>query len=313
LISVPLTVTARNEASAIGACLKSLLASARHAEHHVGVRIEPWVVLDDCTDATETIARARGVTCVSSSGGKLEAQRRGLRPGPFQIFSDADVTMTEETLSAICQAMLGDPNLEVAFPPKLPLFPRRRTPLAHALHVYNLRRGFSSQRSWFSGKLFAIRRWRAPAPVEIATRAAALGDSAFYDYAAPLTVDDVFLSRSVVHEHGPHALRETEHGLVYFRAPETWLGMYRYYRRMRRELERLDALFPETRATHRRYGTRRPDLLRTATLRERAAWWTFESALSFCRAAYVGERFYRERLGGAHLDPWAPIAETKEL
>ncbi len=312
MIAIPLTITAKNEERALGACLDSLLASIESAEGELGVRIEPLVVLDECTDRTGEVARARGVRCVISAGGKVEAQRRGLRPGPFQLFSDADITVTEDTLLALCEAMLEDETLRVAHPPKTPLPPLRQTPIARALHVYNLRRGFSSQRSWFSGKLFAIRDWAIPTHAELAIRATQLPRSAFYDYAGCMRVDDVFLSRKALLDGGPGSIRETTRGLVRFRAPETLLGMYRYYRRLRRELERMDALFPETRDVHRAFGSRHPDLLHASPFLERAAWHLFQTVLLGCRAAYVAERIYYERLSSAPLEPWPAIAETKE-
>jgi glycosyl transferase family 2 len=299
--AIPLVITARDEARSIGACLDALLAAAAIAEARCAIRIAPLVVLDDCRDETGAIAAARGVRCITSSGGKVAAQRAGLCEAPFHLFSDADITVAPDTLAALCDAMLGDPALAVAFPPKQPVPPRGRTALARALHIYNARRGFSSERSWFSGKLFAIRRWAIPDAHELAHRAATLRPSRFYDYAAPLRVDDIYLSRAVA------PLRETAAGTVWFRAPETLRGMYRYYRRMRRELERIDALFPETRSA----PPRKPDLLATASRDERRAWQLFQLALAGCRLAYRAERVACDRLGMAPGDPWPVIAETK--
>jgi glycosyltransferase involved in cell wall biosynthesis len=307
VIAIPVVVTARDEARAIGACLDSLLAAARVAEARHPVRLELVVALDDCRDATAEIAASRGVRCLACTGGKVEAQRAGLSEAPFHIFSDADIAVAPDTLAALCAVMLAEPHVEVAFPPKSPLPPHSSSALARALHVYNARRGFSAQRTWFSGKLFAIRRWEIPDAREIARRACALPASRFYDLAAPLRVDDIYLSRRVVSEHGPRALRETDAGEVRFRAPETWVGMYRYYRRMRRELERIDALFPESRHA---FGTRRADLA-GASPAERRAWRVFQLALAGCRVAYRAERLACDRLGFAPGDPWPAIPETK--
>jgi hypothetical protein len=300
---VPLTIAARNEQRALGPCLDSYLRAVAIAEARLAIHIEPLVVLDDTTDRSGEVAASRGVRTLRSTGGKIEAQRAGSRSGPFQLFGDADIAVAPDTLLALCTAMLDDDRLWVAFPDKQPLPPVRRTPLARALHVYNARRGFSSARAWFSGKLFAIRAWHAPAASEITRRARALPPSRFHDFAAPLSVDDVYLSRRVVHDHGAAALRETS-GVVWFRAPETWLGMYRYYRRMRRELERIDRLFPELGA----HGSREPDLLAAAPRDERRAWHVFTTALAVCRLAYRVERVV-----GRASDPWPAIAETKQL
>lgn len=310
-IAIPLAITARDEARAIGRCLDSLARAIAIAEARLPIAIAPLVVLDDTTDATGAIAAARGVPAIRSTGGKVEAQRAGLRPGPFNVFADADIVVAPDTLAALCEAMLDEPRLAIAVPPKHPLPPRRRwSPLARALHVYNARRGFSAQRTWFSGKLFAIRAWAMPDAREIARRARALPARPFAGYGEPLRVDDIYLSRAIVHAHGPDAIRETARGALWFRAPETLGGMYRYYRRMRRELERIDALFPELAPTQRAYGTRRATLA-GASVGARAAYGTFQVALAACRVAYRAERFAVDRLGVPAGDPWPAIAETK--
>jgi hypothetical protein len=308
VLTIPLSVTARDEERALGPCLDSLLAAIAVAESRLGVRIDPLVVLDDTHDGSAAVAASRGVRAIASRGGKVEAQRAALRDGPFHVFSDADIVVDRDTVAAVCEAMLGDDRVAVAFPAKQPLPARSASPLARALHVYNARRGFSSARAWFSGKLFAIRGWHVPDASEVARRAAGLAASRFYALAEPLAVDDIYLSRRALHDHGADALRETA-GCAWFRAPETWRGMYRYYRRMRRELERVDRLFPELAAP----PPRSPDLLATASAGERRAWRVFSAALAACRLAYRLERLATDRLGLPPRDPWPAIAETKQL
>jgi len=311
VVRVPLVVCARNEEAALGACLDSLDAARAWAEARLDVRFDVRVVLDDTTDGSEQVARARGVRVERSSGGKVEAQRRGADAGaPFVIFSDADIAVERDTLHALARLMLDDPSVAIAHPPKRPVPPARRTALADAIHSYNLHRGFSAERTWFSGKLFAIRAWSMPTRAELAPRLAALAP---FLRDGALRVDDIYLSRATIAAHGVAAIRETGAGCVWFRAPETWRGMYRYYRRMRLELERLELLFPEWRALHRRYGVRRVDAQLIARLdaRERRLWTLFRAALAACRVAYVAERAYHRRLARAPGDDWRPIEETK--
>jgi hypothetical protein len=107
-------------------------------------------------------------------------------------------------------------------------------------------------------------------------------------------------------------LVETPMGEVFFRPPETLAGMYRYYLRLRRELERTDALFPETRDVHRRFGSRTPDLLARAGVGDRIAWTVFHACLSLCRVRYRADRFLQRHGRGGVRDAWQPIPETKE-
>ncbi len=307
---VPVTIAAKNEAQALGPCLDALLIAARYAAER-GIVCELLVVLDDCTDDTEAVARARGVRTIRASGGKVEAQRAGLRDGPFGVFVDADVLLTPPTLAALVEAMLAAPGAVVAFPPRRPLPPVARGWLAWALHVYNRERGFSSQRTWFNGKCFAMRGWSVPTRAELADRIARLPVDRFHDYAAGLRIDDIYLSRRVVAEHGPAALIETRAGCVVYRAPETWRGMYRYYRRMRMELDRVSALFPELDAAAARFGARRPDRLAAAPLAGRIAYGLFTLALAGCRVVYRLERAYYQRLARTTCPAWPPVEETK--
>jgi glycosyltransferase involved in cell wall biosynthesis len=310
---IPLVIAARNEERALGACLDSLLASAAHAERHAGIRFDFRVILDDCTDATAAVAASRGVRTLVSSGGKVEAQRRGLVAGaPFHVFADADIAVEPATLLALVGAM-ADPSVEVACPPRRPLAPAQRTPIARAIHVYNAHRGFSAQRTWFNGKLFAIRRWAIPTLAELGPRLAKLPRDRFYQAHRGLRVDDVYLSRTIAREHGPGAIRETSEGTLWFRPPETLRGMYRYFRRMRMELERLDRLFPETRATHEKHGIRRTDAaaVARATTEERRLFRLFQAAIKGCELVYAAERAFYLHLARSPCEDWSPIDETK--
>ncbi|HUB05377.1 MAG TPA: hypothetical protein VMB50_00160 [Myxococcales bacterium] len=307
----PLTIAARDEERSIGACLDSVLAAIAWAQARLPVTIEPLVVLDDCTDGTERAVRARGVPCVSSTGGKVEAQRRGLRPGDAAIFTDADIVLERETLAAMLNLLLARPEVQVVSPPLVPLPPRRRGRLAHAVHVYNCNRGFSSQRTWFNGRCFALRRWAIPTPAELAPRVARLPHDAFYRFDEGLRVDDVHLSRQLAASHGASAFAETAVGRVHYRAPETLRGMYRYYRRLRRELERESLLFPELEPAHRRLGRRRADLLASASPGERLAYAEFQGWLLLCRVGYRVDRFVQRRLR-LRRNAWPAIAETKQ-
>lgn len=307
---VPVTIAAKNEEGCLGACLDALLASVEYAAAR-GIVCELLVVLDDCSDDTEGVARARGVRTLRASGGKVEAQRAGLREGPFCVFVDADVLVTPPTLAALVEAMRARPEVVVASPPRRPLPPVARGWLAWALHVYNRERGFSSQRFWFNGKCFAMRGWSVPTRAELAHRIARLPVDRFYDYAAGMRVDDIYLSRMVVAAAGPSGLTETDEGCVVYRAPETWRGMYRYYRRMRMEFERVSALFPELDAAAARYGERRADRLATAPLAGRVAYGTFTLALAVCMGLYRLERAYYQRFARTNCPAWPPVEETK--
>lgn len=317
-LAIPVIVCAKNEGRTIGRTLEALVRGRALARNAFAIEI--CVVLDDTTDDSECVVRRfDDVVVLRSTGGKVEAQRAGLhamraRAGtkePWAVFCDGDVIPSDDALDALCSLLAERPGVRVATCALEPLAPHSRGPLAAALHTYNRRRGFSSSRTWFNGKLFAIREWHVPTKDDLATRAAALPDDPFYDFTAGLVVDDIFLSRMVVMEQGASAIAEAASGVVRYRAPESLRGMNRYYRRMRRELERLDRLFPETTAAHRRFGRRAPDLLADSPLEEKVHHALFSAALLACRAAYVTERAWVRHVRRSPRAWWTPIEETK--
>lgn len=304
-------VTARNEEACIAATLRSLLESAAYAEAKGVACFEFVAVLDECTDGTEAVVRGfPQVRILHSRGGLIEAQRHLARCQPFVIYSDADLLVEREVLAELAAAMLAAPALQVAYPCKRPLPPSRRGLMAAALYAYNRVEGFQTRRAYFNGKLFAIRDWRAPTLADLSTRLASLPEDRFYDYHAGLRVDDIWLSRDILARHGPAALREVAHVCIHYRPPETFTGMYRMYLRMRREIERLDRMFPESIPAHQPRGF---DVAayRAAPWRDRLLWHVFQVALRVCRWRYVLERFYYQSLSSTPISAWKPVHESK--
>jgi len=311
---VPLAVTARNEERTIGQCLESLVAAVERAEAELPLRFDLVVVLDECRDGTGDIARSFSrVRTIESRGGIVEAQRTVAGRKPFVIFSDADILVDPGTVSALVSTLLEHPEVQVAYPRKLPIPPRRCSLLARALYAYNLHDGFQTARSYFNGKFFAIRDWRVPALEDLQERLRRLPVDRFYDYHSGMRVDDIYLSRDILTRYGPGAIREVEEGCIRYRPAETFRGMYRTYLRMRMEIERLNVLLPDTRPVHRTYGIRRHDraAFRRASRRDRWLWRYFQLALLVCRARYVMERFYYQRISLKERRPWEPVEESK--
>ena len=312
---VPVAVTAKNEERAIAACLESLRRAIDFAEARLPLRFDLLVVLNDCTDGTEAVVRRQGdIQVLHTTGGLIEAQRAIVRPAPFLVFSDADIFVEESALHGVAQVMLERPEVMVAYASKSPLPPRRRGLLAQALYVYNLRDGFQTRRRYFNGKFFAIRRWQVPSREELRRRIDGLPADRFYQLGDGVRADDIYLSRRILHEAGPEAIAEVHGARLWFRPPETLAGMYRYYRRMRMEIERLDLLFPELCTAHQRHGRRSYDWakVRRAPAGERWLWRLFRLVLLGCKLWYTAERFYYRHLSRKGCPAWPAIDESKQ-
>ncbi len=108
--------------------------------------------------------------------------------------------------------------------------------------------------------------------------------------------DDVWLSRWLLAQH-PAAIAHVDTDPVVFRPPSTMRGMSRTWRRLRRELDVVDRLFPELPAPGR---DRRVEL---RSLADRVALAVFTAALWACRvhAASVN----------VEDDNWLVVSESK--
>jgi hypothetical protein len=315
-MTIPIGITARNEARNILALLRSLRESAENAAAATGCAFTLHLLLNDNQDDTpRLVAAERDLTVWHTAGGIVAAQRafaeRFNEHAPFLIFSDADILVHRDAVAEITRAMLDDPALRVAYAVKYPIEPVRRTWLARALYLYNLREGYQTHRHYFNGQLFAIRRWHIPEVRELSWDARR--DNGFLNLGAGIRCDDIYLSREALRSAGPGAIRCLPSGIQY-RPPETLVGMYRKYQRMVLEIERLDCYFPRTVEVHRRWGRRRLDRakLAAAPLGEQLHYALFQAALLLCKAAYAVERIRYTHFSSRPCPTWLPVTETKE-
>ncbi len=316
MTTVPIGITARNEARNILALLRSLRAAVDHAARETGCAYELHLLLNDNQDETpQLVAAEPGLTVWHTKGGLVEAQRafadRFNRSAPFVIFSDADIVVDRDTVAQVTRAMLDDPALQVAYSDKHPIEPARRTPLARALYLYNLREGYQTHRNYFNGQFFAIRNWDIPTPDQLAW--APERDNGFLNLSAGIRCDDIYLSRELLGRVGPDAIRCVPAGVRY-RPPETLVGMFRKYQRMVLEIERLNCYFPRTVDIHNRWGRRRLDRakLAAAPVGEKLHYALFQAALLLCKAAYASQRIYYTHIASRPCPTWLPVSETKE-
>jgi glycosyltransferase involved in cell wall biosynthesis len=314
-MKIPIGITARNEAANILALLKSLRVSVARATEQLGVEYEFHVLLNDNTDNTpDLLAGQPDLYLWQTLGGLVEAQRALVEasPGvPFVIFTDADILLHPDTITGLTAALQSQPEVQIAYAEKVPIPPRRRTPLARALYFYNLREGYQTRRNYCNGQCFAIRQWNIPTADELHWDITA--DNPFLNLAAGIRTDDIYLSRDVLRRHGPAGFACVP-AAVKYRPPETLRGMFRKYQRMRLEIERLHYYFPDSRETHTRLGRRRLDLshLRQAPLSEQVYYGVFQAALVLCKLAWHAQRLYYTYVSKTPCPTWLPVTETKE-
>lgn len=297
---VRVVVPARNEARSLPALLASVDMALVPCRDR-GWFVEVVVVTDRCGDDTAVVAGQCGAVVVDATlPGKVEALRAGFHAAvDVHVCIDADVAVGTATIVDLVQTLLSTPTALATCPPlAVPPTPAKATPLAWALWRYNGARGFSAERLWLSGRCFAVRQIAFPTVEEMEKRSAGVDPT----LAGPLLIDDIWLSRRLLHDGGPFAIVHVDTDPVVFRPPATFTGMSRTWRRLRRELRRIAVLFAELPAPVRDRGiemTRRPAADHLALL-------LFRVALQLCRAhAWWLERF------GSDDDHWPVVQESK--
>ena len=130
--------------------------------------------------------------------------------------------------------------------------------------------------------------------------------------AGPL-VDDIHLSRALVHSYGPESIQEIPNAVVEFTAPRTIRDFYHGQRRLLIELRRLDAMFPE-RAHLQKDFERKPDRkhLRQASFDVRFHHFLYRSMERCIRTMVKVEISLLVRFRGKLENLWVPLESTKD-
>ncbi len=323
--TVAVVVPAHNESGRIGAMVSSLgPACVAAVGEDASALVHVVVVAHACSDDTAAVAAAAiaawadvvvqavasaRVVVDNGAGAKVRAIRAGLVALAgvdidVVVVADADIVVGVVGLAAVVAAVVAD-VVVVASAPQTPLPPRRRTPLAWALHRYNATRGFRAQRQWFNGRFYATRRWDFPDDDDVRARAAADGDG---DDGSPLGADDVWLSRAAL-SVGPGAIvsvngaADDDHDdlVIEYRAPETLAGMCQHLRRLRREVGRVNRLFPKLPRPSAEGSPQPQDLA------DGIALAIFNVALMLCRLWL----WLETRRASAPIEPWPVVRESK--
>jgi glycosyltransferase involved in cell wall biosynthesis len=98
--AIAVAIPAHNEEAFIGACIRSVLDSARYA----AASIEITVALNRCSDRTQEIAQQLGARCVVEDRKCIAAVRNaavGASTAPYVVTIDADSCANQGAISSI--------------------------------------------------------------------------------------------------------------------------------------------------------------------------------------------------------------------
>src|SRR5450759_2868517 len=258
-IGVPL----RNEAANIGRFLSSLVLATAHLPD--GTEVELVLCLNGSTDNTERVVLGlRGalesaglrVTILRSSEGKVAAQGQIARHRTFSgpiCFLDADTVLDEFCLAALWHALNSNSSLRVAYAKVVPLFGLEPSAIQRLQMMHYRIRDLVYVRRYFHGRAFIVRSWDLPDyttddwQTELQRRLCTDRRYLGFHLERGPQIDDVFLSRYIIHQFGRDSVREVREATVSFAPPSSIRDFYAGHRRLWLEIFRLDKLFPEHR------------------------------------------------------------------
>jgi hypothetical protein len=257
---------------------------------------------------------------IHSEPGKIVAQRAIAAQRDFGgaiLFTDADVRLNENGIAALFGALKDRPAIRVAYAQVVPIISSDCSSLETMLDTYYCLRHLLPPRRYFHGRAFILRSAEdLTADYGMASRAARVPDRALAERLridqGPL-VDDIFLSRVIVHTYGLDAIHEEPGAIAYFYPPANYHDLYLSARRTRLEIERLNLLFPEHRYLEEQHFKRsKPTLskLLTDVTHEQAT--SFDLALQLeeflCTLVEVYEI---SGVQDTHRNIWSPTLSTK--
>ncbi|USN54574.1 MAG: glycosyltransferase [Candidatus Peribacteria bacterium] len=191
------------------------------------------------------------ITMDSSPKGKIHAQRTMLKDYDqfdYVLFADADTVVDKGSIDALYRELTTTENLLV-YGKMIPACTSNGLlPWLQRVH-YQWQDHILSPRNYFHGRFFMVQSSIC---------------SAFYDNRSGLgdlvdgfRVDDIYLSRNLVHIYGTGRMKEVTDARVWFGMITSFSDYYRAVKRLYREILRLDALYPEHAYVQPRYFKRK--------------------------------------------------------
>lgn len=256
-------VAARDEEATIERSLRSIEQAL--AELH-DVDAEVIVAVNGSTDRTREIAEGyarayEGDTryrIIESEPGLVEAQRaiaRAAAATDYLIFVDADCLLDRQCLRRLTDVMAA-PGVRATWATRVLAGPTRPGFWRTVLNFGDYHRDVVLRGHYVVGQAFAIRGYDVPRG-DVGAEPSRVIVHLQLDR-GPL-VDDAYLSRALIHNFGPDAIRPAPEAIVYSHPMRTLRDLYRAQRRKAYEVERLNLLFPELRTIRGTFFGRRFD------------------------------------------------------
>ncbi len=322
-------IPVRNEAGTLEGFLDSLKVAVDFL--YADIIVETIICINGCTDDSEKIAlrlvhkfrnSRLNLSVINSSAGKMEAQRVILTSRSYfglVAFFDADIILHQECLLNLWEAMQVNPNLQLAYARVKAANHGYETIVEWIESVHYAFPHLLTPRRYFHGRGYLIRpsnHFFLDAQVEDKIKNLAKNKKSLLWMQldkGPL-VDDIHLSRVLIHEYGFDSIKEIRESVVNFTAPRTLKDFFEGQRRLLIELRRLDILFPEhaylQEKSERKLDRKNSSQMGYSVRFHHFLYRTMEKCI---RTAVRINILYSDYFKKRPSDLWVPLKSTKKI
>lgn len=262
-------IPVKNEEKSLARLLESVMNSVGNLLTNINVEV--IICLNGTTDNSECIIdrfirecsnRKVLLSKIHSGAGKIVAQQAIVefaRYRGYTCFIDADIVVDNMCLYYLWRELVSNKQAYVAYAYVQPfdsIVSKTAVELIQDIHYKN--RDVIFKRKYFHGRAFMMRDTMLLTCLSAGNlnEEQRLKKYGFLNLNKGPLVDDIALSRVIVHEYGTDGIREVNNAMVYFTPPSTVYDFYEGQKRMVLEMKRLDILFPEHAYVQKKYFAR---------------------------------------------------------
>jgi glycosyltransferase involved in cell wall biosynthesis len=244
-------VPVRNEEKSLPTFIRSLrIALSRLQNDFPELSIEFFFCLNGTTDNSAEI-----LNCVLSNSSFTNAKIIFSKPGKinaileiaknikqlhkYVCFIDADVELDEFCITNLFKNLQVDKRIFLTYSCVLPKPNIRKSFVQKIQCLHYSLRPYLNPRGFFHGRAYMMR-----SGILLEKKPKKIFDSCWNLIDGPY-VDDIYLSRLIVHSYGLSSIKECKNSILWFIPPMTVKDFYLGQRRIIFEIKRLNILYPE--------------------------------------------------------------------